>query len=223
MHWVDLLCWVEAQHHCWHWITAMQWGACFNGALILIDEVSFVLPLDAWVVCSILSLEEIKAMPMFKGGISLGGHQWRIQGGSMASVTSKTDWMNAPYPKMMMTIDHNTNIYSAWQNFNERLKVVNRVARGWGLSRALGCVQVPAQLCCGPPLSCKCLHLPSSGVVLWASLFVGSFSCLHMLVQFFSASLVRSVWQSQASSYFCFLACFLGYLKSMICKLPCQL
>lgn len=64
--------------------------------------------------------------------------------------------VNAPYPKMMMTIDHNTNIYSAWQNFNERLKVVNRVARGWGLSRALGCVQVPAQLCCGPPLSCTC-------------------------------------------------------------------
>ena len=30
-------------------------------------------------ICSILSLEEIKAMPMFKGGISLGGHQWRIQ------------------------------------------------------------------------------------------------------------------------------------------------
>ena len=42
-------------------------------------------------MCSILSLEEIKAMPMFKGGISLGGHQWQIQGGSMASVTSKTD------------------------------------------------------------------------------------------------------------------------------------
>jgi len=32
-----------------------------------------------------------KTMSMFKGGISLGGHQWRIQGGSMASVTSKTD------------------------------------------------------------------------------------------------------------------------------------